>query len=336
MIAELSRNAKRQRKSECGFSQRELKKMSIAERTAFSRKRGTLVGLCGKCCLDWRPLRAAFMPDANAEKRMRSAFALEQAIEDYENAYADDDAHTMEEALATVLKKRLSLCRSCQDANTKLSPKELECKLEWERMKRDACAKHGGCPKPGCAEKGTASWICMSADHNDPTTKVRAMSDYMWWARNGGVEAMRREHEKIQWMCRCCHRLQPTSSTGRRRTDTTSSFDRRHEKQAYVNAYKLGLGKCQYAGCPRVVTAETIRSFDLDHRDPKTKATHETHPELIGKGDPGGVSSIVHKTNTSLSEIKDALDVELAKCDLLCANCHCCRKPQKRGRWDVS
>ena len=327
---------KRKRTSECGYTYHQLQKMSVAERTKFSRKHGTLVGLCGGCCVDWRPLREAFSPKAYSEQTMRRASQLEGTVEDYELAYADDDALRMEEALAAVLKKRTSLCRPCQDAASTLSPNQLACKLEWERMKRDACAEHGGCPKPDCTEKGTASWVCMSADHVDTTTKVHKLSDYNWWSWNGGVEAMRREHEKVQWMCWCCHQLEPTSKTGRARTATKPSAERVREKEAYVNAHKLKLGRCQYPDCPRVVTAETVRAFDLDHRDPTKQATRATHPELIGKGRAGGVSAIVQNSKTSLAEVKDALDAELAKCDLLCGNCHRCRKRKGRGRWDAS
>jgi hypothetical protein len=328
---------KRRRTSECGYTNRQLKKMTTAQRTKFSRKHGTLVGLCGSCGVDWRPLRGEFVPDADSEMTMRRAAELKNAVEDYENAYAADDECGMEEALAAVLKKRTSFCRPCQDASSMLSPRVLACKNEWEKMKREACATHGGCPKPGCAERGMAAWVCMSADHVDPTTKVRALSNYKYWSGNGGVEAMRREHEKVQWMCVCCHKYEPTSNTGRTDTRTSPSAERIREKQAYVNAHKLKLAQCQYDGCGRVVTAATVRSFDLDHRDPRTKATRETHPELIYKGyKGGGVSGIVNNPKTSLEEIKDALDEELAKCDLICANCHTCRKPKGRGRWDAS
>jgi hypothetical protein len=241
----------------------------------------------------------------------------------------------MAEALDVVHKKRTSQCRTCGDAH-KPSPNTLACKAEWEKMKREACATHGGCPKPGCSEKGMASWVCMSADHLDPETKVRALSDYVWWSWNGGVEAMRREALKVQWMCRCCHMLEPTSKAGRKNSRTRPSCERVREKQAYVNAYKLKVGKCLYEDCDRIVTTANVRSFDLDHKDPKQKATHETHPHLIARGQLGGVGGIVHNTSTSLADVKNELDEELRKCALLCANCHMCRKPKGHARWDES
>ena len=113
MIAELKRDSKRRRKSECGFSVRELQKMSVAQRTAFSKKRGTLVGLCDNCTVNWRPLREAFLPDPDSEMTMRKADLLVKSIEDCETAFADDNTSAMREALDVVLAKRSSKCRPC-------------------------------------------------------------------------------------------------------------------------------------------------------------------------------------------------------------------------------
>ena len=142
--------------------------MTVAQRTEFAPEHGTLVGLCTDCCLNWRPLREAFLPDVEAERTMRKAHLLVKSIDDYETAYADDDEIAMQTALDVVLEKRTSHCRSCQVQMNKRTLKELACKEEWERMKREACAKYGGCPKPGCTERGVVSWVCMSADHVDP------------------------------------------------------------------------------------------------------------------------------------------------------------------------
>ena len=335
-LANVKRNAKRRRTSECGFLKKQLQKMSVAQRTKFAPEQGTLVGLCANCVLNWRSLRDAFMPDVEAENTMRRAHLLTKAIEDYETAYADDDEIAMQSALDVVLAKRTTLCRSCQVHSRKLSPKQLACKDEWERMKREACVKHGGCPKPGCTERGMASWVCMSADHVDPKTKVHHLGEYPWWSWNGGVEAMREEADKCQWMCRCCHFLEPTSSAGRKSRRTCPSKKRIREKQAHVDARKLEIGACQYHECGRIVTQETVRAFSFDHIDPKTKAMQETHPHLICKGEPGGVCGIAKNFCTSLADVRDELDAEMDKCTLLCENCHCSRKPRKRARWDAS
>jgi hypothetical protein len=331
-----STSCKRKRTSECGYTILQLRKMSVAQRTKYDAAREQLVGLCCSCGLDWRPIREAFEPRTDSENTERRADMLFKALDDYGNAFADDNAVLMAEALDVVHKKRTTLCRTCQDAH-KPTPNVLACKLEWQKMKREACATHGGCPKPECTEKGMASWVCMSADHVDPKTKVHCLGHYAWWGTaKRGVEAMRLEAQKVQWMCLCCHRLEQTSATGRKDSRTRPSCERVREKEAYVNEYKLKVGKCLYDGCDRLVTAKNVRSFDLDHKDPKQKATHETHPHLIEKGQLGGVGGIVHKTSTSLADVKNELDEELRKCALLCANCHTCRKPKGRARWDAS
>jgi hypothetical protein len=328
----------RPRKSECGYVRIQLRTMSVAERTKYDAARKQLVGLCCHCTLDWRPIREAFVPRTDSERTKRRADMLSKALDDYDNAFANDSDRLMTEALDVVHKKRTSHCRTCGNAANKRSPNELACKLEWHRMKYEACATHGGCPKPECTEKGMASWVCMSADHVDPETKVFQLSAYKFWASpKRGVEAMRREALKVQWMCRCCHMLEPTSATGRTESRTTPSDERVREKAAYVNAHKLKVGKCQYDGCNRIVTATTVRAFDLDHNDPKQKATHETHPHLIKRGRRhGGVAGIVNNHATALADVKKELDEELRKCALLCANCHNSRKPQGRARWDAS
>ena len=140
----------------------------------------------------------------------------------------------------------------------------------------------------------------------------------MAWSWNGGVEAMRKEAEKCQWMCRCCHLLEPTSDTGRERDGTCPRDERIREKEAYVNARKVDIGACQYDNCGRVVTKENVRSFAFDHTDPKTKATRETHPHLIQKGHHGGVSAIVTNSTTSLAYAKPFLDAEMGLCRLVC------------------
>ena len=37
-----------------------------------------------------------------------------------------------------------------------------------------------------------------------------------------------------------------------------------------------------------------------------------------------------------LNKVRDLLDAEMAKCDLLCDNFHISRKPRKLGWWDVA
>jgi hypothetical protein len=59
----------------------------------------------------------------------------------------------------------------------------------------------------------------------------------------------------------------------------------------------------QCADCERKVTAENVRFYQWDHRDPATKA--RAIAEMVG----------------CLAKVKD-LQTELLKCDLVCYDCH--------------
>jgi hypothetical protein len=73
------------------------------------------------------------------------------------------------------------------------------------------------------------------------------------------------------------------------------------------------------------VTPATVVAFDFDHRVPETKMKGKG--TLAGKG--GGVAGLMGNCAkaAALDQIKDLLDEEMAKCHLLCANCH------KRKTW---
>jgi hypothetical protein len=139
-------------------------------------------------------------------------------------------------------------------------------------------------------------------------------------------------------LCRFCHRLEETSSAARRPGDPdlmpagksygTKAEVKQYEakrramivypKQTYVDAEKLRRGHCLQ--CERPVTVATAFAFDFDHRDPMTKMKGE---ETLA-GTNGGVGGLAHNITkvASLAKIKGVLDAEMAKCDLLCTNCH--------------
>ena len=313
-------------------TQKQLEAMSKEARTLLVGR--NVWGLCRHCTLDWRPILESFMPDTNSSNSARRASELQEAL-----SKITTDKTRQDELMTTIIKKRTSTCKECI-SKKKPSPAVLACKQFWEQLKYEACDDHGGCPTPGCTEKGLASWPVLQADHVG--SKVHVLSDYMWWSWNGGVEAMKAEAKNVQFICGCCHRLRPTSNAGKQRKETTLQWKinanlRVKEKEDHVNDRKLAIGKCQYPDCPRVVTRETVRCFDFDHRDESTKATHETMPKYLAKN-KSGVAGLVHNDakHASLKFTQHILDAEMDKCDLLCHNCHMSRKVRKRKRWDES
>ena len=322
------RPAKKQR------TQKELQKQTVAERTCAIN--GVVWGVCGHCTLDWRKVDEAFLPKQDSSISARRAQVLIQALKKF--VEATNDA-TRQDLLQTIIKMRTSLCSTCM-SKIKITPAALACKTFWEKAKYEACLAQNGCPTDGCSEKGRASWIVLQADHIDPDTRVHSLSCYKWWAYNGGVDAMREERKKVQFICGCCHQLRPTGSAGQQVKEKSlqgkkDADMRTKQKQDYVNARKLAIGRCQYPDCGRVVTTQTVRAFDFDHREEHTKATHETMPEFLNKGH-NGVSGLVQNMakHAALKHTQSVLDAEMDKCDLLCHNCHISRKNVKRGRRD--
>ena len=107
---------------------------------------------------------------------------------------------------------------------------------------------------------------CIEADH-PAGEKVRACSDYEWWARNGGPDALAKELSKCRPLCIFDHRLHSQEVRG------VSKCPTRAKKRAYVNAYKLKIGKCELCElCERKVQGEKeCCAFDLDHLDQSEK-----------------------------------------------------------------
>ena len=153
------------------------------------------------------------------------------------------------------------------------------------------------------------------------------LSDSKYWARSDrGVAAMEREIAKgIRWICAFCHRLKSSSTglpphpdpatlpDGKPRNGTKeekSQYNRKlnatihFPKACYVNAIKRARG-CENCG-RRCVEGEE-RAFDFDHVEGKSASIWEMVNRNARLDDP---------------VFKARLDAELAKCRVLCKNCH--------------
>ena len=319
--------------------EREVRAYSSTRRGTYRRVQsistGELRGDCGHCKAPSKPITAFAPDDCLWNKRKRHQFFA--ALDAYKAAYEARDLEGAREARATLAALRTAYCPPCRATAKKLSPMLEACRQCWIDLRQEACAR-GGCAKPGCCETGPNSWQVLEGDHINPADKVHILSDWMWWATHGGPAAMRAEAAKLQWLCRFCHRLEPTGNAGDRCGDPATLPDGkrsgtkaergqydakrrakiRYPKQCYVDAEKLRRGVC--LACQRQVTPANVVAFEFHHRDETTKMKGEG----TLAGTTGGVSGLVHNNakRAALAKIKPVLDNEMEICDLLCCNCH--------------
>jgi len=191
------------------------------------------------------------------------------------------------------LTRRCQYCRTQRKKHDK-DPKNKSgrCYVWWQEWKKNH----------PCIDCGLEDYRVIQADH--VRDKKGIVSNYRYWANNGGVEAMKMEAEKCEARCNFCHRLKTRErhQNKRKRTgwSTRPSIKRRRHQ---VNMKKCEIGKCKT--CKREVTYDTTSAFDFDHRDEETK---------------------IINISTSISRSDDVFQrhfrEEIPKCDLLCANCH--------------
>jgi hypothetical protein len=305
---------------------------------------GTLKGGCHHMCRRQFHDYAWFAPAAGSANTAAKHAQFLAAYDAYKAAHAlkDREACLVHRAILEAL--RTDKCSECRPDPGCLGPAARACKAWWTAKRQEMCAFNNGCAHPGCPERGPDVWPVLTADHgtnpkakHKTTGKPLALSDYMRWPGHGGVPAMEIEAEQIEkWICHVCHRLEPTSNAGKRCADPTTmpagkargtaleirQYEARrvavikYPKHQHVDAAKRRLGAC--AACARPVEPGTEPGFDFDHLDESTKA----RGGLFGV--VGGVAGLAHNNAnaSALDKVRDLLDAEMAKCQLLCANCH--------------
>jgi hypothetical protein len=313
---------------------------------------GTVVGDCARCVTKrGRPIAIFRPPECN--KNGRRAPRFDAAVARLEEAVREEDAEKGKIAVEKVAKTRNNNCVDCQRSTGKLTPAEQACKDFWVTTRREACARQDGCANESCPARGPDAELVLQWDHDHGARdedverrKTHNLSDYVWWAGNGGVKAMRKELAKGgRFICACCHKLDESSDTSRRIADPAlvetlpdgkssgtkeevAQYNRKWRaritapKYAYVDAKKRKRGKCFY--CERKVNQGEEVCFEHDHRDPTTKWFSTR------KGCGGGVAGLCSSTNDEENPYKSPgvfkrIDAEEDLCRLTCCNCHTLR-----------
>jgi hypothetical protein len=308
---------------------------------------GKIVGDCVNCTK--ASLRIARFRPPECNNNGRRAPAFDAAVVRLEEAVQRKDAEEGKIAVKEVAEARNDYCDVCQEVDSKLSRAEQACKDFWVKTRREACERQDGCANKECPTRGMDAELVLQWDHDHGARdedverrKTHMLSDYKWWACNGGVEAMRDEHDKGgRFICACCHRLDENGNTSKRIADPAhveelpdgkskgtkeeqAQYYRKRAarikapKYAYVDAEKRRRGKCFY--CERKVEPGNEVCFDYDHRDPTTKWGSRSRK--------GGVAGLCHSLADAENphkspDVYGRLDAEMEGCPLLaCTNCH--------------
>lgn len=126
--------------------------------------------------------------------------------------------------------------------------------------------------------------VCLDFDHRDPANKYRSVSNMAL----SSPEKLAAELEKCDIICACCHRTK-TKNT---------AFPYAITCQAWI------LEILKEIPCLDCNVMWPPEAMDFDHRDPETKSF-----------------SVSRRRNYSVKRLSVTLE-EIAKCDLVCANCH--------------
>ena len=308
----------------------------------YSHDDGTLRGGCHALCHRQFHDYMWFAPASGSAHTAAMHTKFLSAYDAYRTAHALKDREACLVHRDVLEELRTNVCSACRPDPGYMSPAQRACKEWYDAKRQEMCAHNNGCAHADCPERGPDVWCIITANHGtNPKAKHNGkplnLSDFTRWPAHGGVQAMKVEEEQIEdWPCRVCHRLDPTSNSGKRCGDPedmpegkssgtdleVQQYKARHSavikypKQQYVDAAKRQIGCC--AACKRPVEPGTEPGFDFDHLDESKKSKGGLF------GEQGGVAGLVANCANAavLALVRVFLDVEMALCQLLCKNCH--------------
>lgn len=308
-----------------------------------SAKDGTIKAGCYKCAKKHWVDISHFAPMDGSSHTQGNRTKFYAAYAAYKEAHAAGDRDECVAQRGVLESLRADKCFACRPDKGHLTPAQSACKAWYDAMRRKMAARHGGCQNQDCPERGEHVWCVLTADHGtnpkkrDKHDNLVQLSTYKAWQALGGVPAMEEEAKQIlQWICHCCHAVEPTSNSGRRcpnpedmpkgkRSGTkeeVQQYQARHHavrvypKQQHVDAAKRRIGKC--AACSRPVEEGKEVMHEFNHLDEATKSKGGLF------GERGCVANLVHNCSNAatLDKVVGLLDAEIDLCNLLCCNCH--------------
>jgi hypothetical protein len=156
-----------------------------------------------------------------------------------------------------------------------------------------------------CGKCGESDLNLLELDHIDCTEKSMDIQHH------ASAEKLAAELNKVQLLCGFCHRLKTYGDMqikkivrDQSRVHLRRQYNIRQRNMAFVNQVKLEIGGCQE--CNRKVTSldpALCSCFEFDHVDRTTKID--------------GISAMANGGRSI-----DVIKREIAKCRLLCVNCH--------------
>ena len=312
-------------------------------------------------------------------KNPRDAAAYTKAVAAIGEARAAKDGAAYLPARETIETLATARCAPCRASNAKSTVKPTTktgaCRAEWKRLETEDFHECGVCGATRAVEANHGATYAANAEahtemkdaHGQEAAdaaypaaerKIEAVSDYKYWAFNGGVPAMRAEAAKCAPLCRMCHRLDPSSDSapvnaGSRAKAAAKPYDTEEERQKavrhagyredkrnFVNKLKCEVGVCERPDCPRdgPSDGQCVEGYeacsDWDHKDPATKGraigaiVADHRPLATSKPEIFREIGLPPNFNVDTDPTPPVAE---RRCRLLCANCH-----TTRDEWDTA
>jgi len=211
----------------------------------------------------------------------------------------------------TLFKQESSVCRTCTYERLRdvrlLSPARYAAYSKKNKNKTLEYIKElKNRPCTDCNK--TFVHVAMDFDHLDRSQKTHAISGL--YARHASKEKIDAEVAKCELVCAVCHRIREFNRQIRPQLPpATQALQNQREKRAegleYITKIK------EISGCQDCAIKGPGYIYDFDHLPGSTKVTH------VGK-----------LINCS----KKRIDAEIAKCEVVCANCHRIRTHERLNR----